>query len=391
MRPPRKEAPGSLLLIDAATRANLELHAVQTGAPAQAACSPPSTARRHRRRRARACKPPRQPAHRCRRRSTTASTRVSYLAGEPRLRQTLRDELKRAPDLARRAGAACAQPRRSARSRRRARRPSPRPARSPRILAACRRRLGLPQELDAVAARLRSVPEDVERDPLRAALADELPPSTSATAASSATASIAISTSIAACATAAARSSPGCRRATPTTTGIKSLKVRHNNVLGYFVEVTAQQWRCARQAAACRDCSSHRQTLANVSALLHARAWRARSAHHHRRRPRARASSSRSSPSSPEARARRAGARLPRRAPASPSSTTMPASPSLRSSRNYARPKVDDSLAHLPWSKGRHPMVEQNLRATATAPTLSAMIAGSRAENKDTGTPHPGW
>ena len=42
-----------------------------------------------------------------------------------------------------------------------------------------------------------------------------------------------------ACATAAARSSPGLQATYAEATGIKSLKVRHNNVLGYFVEVTA--------------------------------------------------------------------------------------------------------------------------------------------------------
>ena len=48
------------------------------------------------------------------------------------------------------------------------------------------------------------------------------------------------STRPAICATPRASWSPRCRRATPKTTGVKGLKIRHNNVLGYFVEVTAQ-------------------------------------------------------------------------------------------------------------------------------------------------------
>ena len=48
------------------------------------------------------------------------------------------------------------------------------------------------------------------------------------------------STKCARCATRRARSSPALQARYAAETGIKSLKIRHNNVLGYFIEVTAQ-------------------------------------------------------------------------------------------------------------------------------------------------------
>ncbi len=46
-------------------------------------------------------------------------------------------------------------------------------------------------------------------------------------------------------------------------TGVKSLKIRHNNVLGYFIEVTAQN-ADALQSEELKGTYIHRQTLANV-------------------------------------------------------------------------------------------------------------------------------
>ena len=58
--------------------------------------------------------------------------------------------------------------------------------------------------------------------------------------------------------------SPRCRSATLTTTGIRSLKIRHNNVLGYFVEVTAQHGEKLMTGAAERDASSTARRMANA-------------------------------------------------------------------------------------------------------------------------------
>ena len=159
MRPPRKEAPGSLLLIDAATRANLELMRSNQGARSGsllAAIDRTVTGAGARELASRLGSPLTDAAA-----INDRLDAISYLAGEPRLRQTLRDELKRAPDLAR------------ALARLALNRGGPRDLgavrdaiASARALAAHLARaagLGLPQELDAVAARLRSVPEDVEQ------------------------------------------------------------------------------------------------------------------------------------------------------------------------------------------------------------------------------------
>src|SRR3954470_1169502 len=52
-----------------------------------------------------------------------------------------------------------------------------------------------------------------------------------------------------------------CRRVTPTTRVVKGLKTRHNNVLGYFVEVTAQHGD-KLMAPPLNATFIHRQTLA---------------------------------------------------------------------------------------------------------------------------------
>ena len=69
------------------------------------------------------------------------------------------------------------------------------------------------------------------------------------------------STKPARCATNRAASLPRCNRATPRRTGIRGLKIRHNNVLGYFVEVTAQHGD-KLMAAPHSSTFIHRQTLA---------------------------------------------------------------------------------------------------------------------------------
>ena len=81
-------------------------------------------------------------------------------------------------------------------------------------------------------------------------------------------------------------------------TGVRALKVRHNNVLGYFVEVTAQHGE-KLLAPPLNATFIHRQTLAGPGALHHHGARRARGEDRERGRSRARASSSRSSTGSP--------------------------------------------------------------------------------------------
>src|SRR5215475_13536108 len=99
LRPPRKENAGSLLVIDAATRANLELVRSNRGERAGsllAAIDRTVTAAGARELASRLGSPLTDAAA-----INDRLEAVSYLAREPRLRQTLREELRRAPDLAR--------------------------------------------------------------------------------------------------------------------------------------------------------------------------------------------------------------------------------------------------------------------------------------------------
>ena len=102
LRPPRKESAGSLLVIDAATRANLELVKSNQGARAGsllAAIDRTVSAAGARELSSRLASPLTDVGTLNARLDT-----VAYLADRPRLRQTLREELKATPDLARSLG-----------------------------------------------------------------------------------------------------------------------------------------------------------------------------------------------------------------------------------------------------------------------------------------------
>jgi DNA mismatch repair protein MutS len=257
MRPPRKEAPGSLLLIDAATRANLELVRSNQGTRAASllAAIDRTVTGAGARELARRLGSPLTDAAAINDRLDA----VSYLAGEPRFRQTLREELRRAPDLAR------------ALARLALSRGGPRDLgavrdaiASARALAAHLARaadLGLPQELQAVAIRLKSVPEAVENE-LAAALADELPLNKR----DGGFIRDAFDRDLdehRKLRDGSRQVIAGLQTRYAEATGIKSLKVRHNNVLGYFVEVTATNAGALSKPPHV-DMFVHRQTLANV-------------------------------------------------------------------------------------------------------------------------------
>jgi DNA mismatch repair protein MutS len=258
MRPPRKEAPGSLLLIDAATRANLELVRSNQGTRSGSLLSAID--------RTVTGAGARELASRLGSPLTDAAAinarldAVSYLAGEARLRQTLREELKRAPDLAR------------ALARLALNRGGPRDLGAVRDAIASARALavhlgraggalGLPLELQAIGVRLKSVPVGIEND-LAAALSDELPLNKRDGGF--------ISDGFDRDLDEHRKLRDGSRQviaglqaAYAEATGIKSLKVRHNNVLGYFVEVTATNVGALSKPPHV-EMFVHRQTLANV-------------------------------------------------------------------------------------------------------------------------------
>ena len=257
MRPPRKEVPGSLLLIDAATRANLELMRGNQDARAASLLSAIDrtvTGAGARELASRLGSPLTD--------ATIINARldaVGYLAREPRLRQALREELKSTPDLAR------------ALARLALNRGGPRDLgavrdaiASARALAAQLTRasdLGLPHVLDAITTSLKAVPDAIERA-LDSALADELPLNKRDGGF--------IRDGFDAGLDEHRKHRDGSRQVIAglqtryaETTGIKSLKVRHNNVLGYFVEVTAANAGALTKPPHI-EMFVHRQTLANV-------------------------------------------------------------------------------------------------------------------------------
>jgi len=352
MRPPRKEAPGSLLLIDAATRANLELMRSNQGARSGsllAAIDRTVTGAGARELASRLGSPLTDAAA-----INDRLDAISYLAGEPRLRQTLRDELKRAPDLAR------------ALARLALNRGGPRDLgavrdaiASARALAAHLARaagLGLPQELDAVAARLRSVPEDVERI-LDSALADELPLNKrdGGFIRDGSDRDLDEHRKLR---DGSRRVIAGLQTRYAEATGIKSLKVRHNNVLGYFVEVTALHGTVLSKPPHV-ELFIHRQTLANVVrfstpelAELEARITQA---------------ADRALAIELDIFARLTEAVLGEERALSAASAALAeldhyiGLAELAVAENYVRPRIDASLVFA-VEEGRHPMVEQNLR-----------------------------
>ncbi|HKQ55610.1 MAG TPA: DNA mismatch repair protein MutS, partial [Methyloceanibacter sp.] len=141
-------------------------------------------------------------------------------------------------------------------------------------------------------------------------------------------------------------------------TGIKSLKVRHNNVLGYFVEVTALHGAALTKPPHV-ELFIHRQTLANAVrfstpelAALEARITQA---------------ADRALALELEIFARLSHSVLAEQASLSAASAALAeldhyaALAELAVEENYVRPRIDASLVFA-VEEGRHPMVEQNLR-----------------------------
>ena len=258
LRPPRKESAGSLLIIDAATRTNLELMRSNQGARAGsllAAIDRTVTAAGARELASRLGSPLTGVAV-----LNARLDAVAYLANEPRLRQTLREELKAAPDLAR------------ALARLALGRGGPRDLgavrdaiNSAHALAENLNRagaaLGVPLELAGIAERLDAAPAEVA-DSVSAALAETLPLNARDGSFIRDGANDDLDEH--------RRLRDGSRQVIAglqatyaEATGIKSLKVRHNNVLGYFVEVTALNGAALTKPPHV-ETFIHRQTLANV-------------------------------------------------------------------------------------------------------------------------------
>jgi DNA mismatch repair protein MutS len=151
-------------------------------------------------------------------------------------------------------------------------------------------------------------------------------------------------------------------------TGIRSLKIRHNNVLGYYIEVTANHQALMMGSDAAKARFIHRQTMANAmrfttTELAEMETKIANAA------DRALAIElgvfdALTAEAVGHADAIRAGAA------ALAVLDVSAALAVLASAEAWRRPVVDDSLA-FEISGGRHPVVEQALRRTAGAPFVA--------------------
>ena len=358
LRPPRKESAGSLLIIDAATRANLELMRSNQGARSGsllAAIDRTITAAGARELASRLGSPLTDPAA-----VNARLDAVAYLADEPRLRQGLREELKQAPDLAR------------ALARLALGRGGPRDLgavgaaiRVAHALGASLARgagaMGLPQQLAEIRDRLETAPSEVEAA-LAAVLAEMLPVNArdGGFIKDGADGDLDEHRRLR---DGSRQVIAGLQATYAEATGVKSLKVRHNNVLGYFVEVTALHGGVLTKPPHV-ELFIHRQTLANAMRF--------------------------STPELAELEARITQAadralaieldifgRLTQEVLAEESALAAASAAlaeldhyaglaELAVAENYVRPKIDGSLVFA-VEEGRHPMVEQNLRRSEGA------------------------
>jgi DNA mismatch repair protein MutS len=375
LRPPRKETAGSLLIIDAATRANLELMRSNQGTRAGsllAAIDRTVTAAGARELASRLASPLTDPAA-----LNARLDAVAYLADGPRLRHDLREALKAAPDLAR------------ALARLALGRGGPRDLGAVRdaiaaahALAAQLLRtgeaLGLPRQLMGVAERLAAAPAQVEQS-LSAALDETLPVNArdGGFIRNGANADLDEHRRLR---DGSRQVIAGLQATYAGATGIKSLKVRHNNVLGYFVEVTALHGPVLTKPPHV-ELFIHRQTLANVVrfstpelAELEARITQA---------------ADRALALELEIFADLAQEVLVEEAALSAASAALAeldhyaGLAELAVEQNYVRPRIDQSLVFA-VEEGRHPMVEQTLRRSGGASFVGNDCRLGTSEDADT-------
>jgi DNA mismatch repair protein MutS len=280
---------------------------------------------------------------------------VSYLADEPRLRQSLREALKVAPDLAR------------ALARLALGRGGPRDLGAVRAaigsahslamsLLRAGHALGLPSELASIAKRLEAAPSRVEQA-LSNALAESLPVNArdGDFIREGASADLDQQRQLR---DGSRQVIAGLQATYAEATGIKSLKVRHNNVLGYFIEVTATHSGVLSKPPH-SETYVHRQMLANVMrfstrelAELEARITQA---------------ADRALTLELEYFAKLCGAVLAEQQALAATSAALAeldhyaGLAELAVEQSYVRPKIDTSLVFA-IEEGRHPMVEQTLR-----------------------------
>jgi DNA mismatch repair protein MutS len=356
---PEREASGASLFIDPATRANLELSRTLSGSRDGSllkAVDRTVTGAGARLLAERLMSPLTDPG-----KIGARLDSVSFLLAEQRLREALRELLKGAPDMQR------------SLSRLALNRGGPRDLGALAAGLAAARDIGelagreaLPAELEAACEAIAALPWAFA-DHLAAALADDLPLLKRDGGLVRAGYHAELD-EMRALRDQSRRVIAAMERELSDETGIRSLKIRHNNVLGYYIEVTANHREAMTGSDGARARFIHRQTmasamrfttteLADLETKIANAADRALSielavfdmlvgeAVNH-------------------AGAIRAGAE------ALATFDVSAALAALAESENYCRPEMDDSLA-FEIEGGRHPVVEQALRRQAGDPFVA--------------------
>ncbi|MEW9806357.1 DNA mismatch repair protein MutS [Mesorhizobium sp. ZMM04-5] len=160
----------------------------------------------------------------------------------------------------------------------------------------------------------------------------------------------------------------GMERDLQDQTGIRSLKIRHNNVLGYYIEVTANHQAAMNGTDELKGRFIHRQTMANAMRFttteLAGLETKIANAADRALTIELAAFDRLAAEAVEAADAIRAGAQ------ALAVLDVSSALAALAASQDYCRPQVDDSLAFA-VEAGRHPVVEQALRRQAAAPFVA--------------------
>jgi len=362
IRPPRNTGPASAMVIDAATRASLEIVRGASGGrqgSLLAAIDRTVTGPGARELAARLASPLRD-----KRAIAARLDALSYLLGRDRLRDDIRDGLRSTPDIAR------------AVSRLAFQRGGPADLAAIRdglavaaslgdLLSRSADGIGLPQELELVRTRLVANETHGLAETLRAALVDD-PPAHKRDGGF-------VREGYRADLDEARQLRDDSRKVMAALearyiadTGIKSLKIRHNNVLGYYVEVGAANAK-PLMAEPLSDTFRHRQTLANAvrfstRELVETEGMIASAAE--------RALAIEQDVFSELARSAGELERaLGGTAAALAELDHYAALAELAFQENYARPEVTDGL-DFEIRGGRHPVVEQALRQAKAAPFI---------------------
>jgi DNA mismatch repair protein MutS len=354
VRPPKRLGGGEVMLIDAATRASLELVRAATGERAGsllAAIDRTVTGAGARELAARIAAPLRDEG-----RINARLDSVACLVDDDALRGAVREALRAAPDMAR------------AVSRLAFQRGGPRDLTAVRdalavagrcadLLVRSGQRIALPAELDSVARRLGAAPAGLARS-LAAALVDD-PPHLKRDGGFVRPGYRPALDQALALRDDSRQVMAGLETRYIEATGVKSLKVRHNNILGFYVEVTqanAKPLQSPPHDAVFR----HRQTMAN--------AMRFTTAELQETEGRIATAAERALSIEQEVFAELAGSiaaaerELSDVAAALAELDHVAGLAELARVENYVRPLVDGSAA-FEIRGGRHPVVEQALKA----------------------------